>query len=305
MGKLNLLHHKSWHVYNEANRARVRADEEAARLADAKKQEPALQADREARLTQLRQKAASRRIAEEGSVPRLTPSPATATTDKPVHSGHILLFADAEAASHSTNSHKNPRREAESAAKAKAEADKFTWYLGETLDGKKATPWYTAADPRAEVRKRLPQGPLGIPTNEKKCKDKDERRKAREDPLAAVRKAESGKVAKLRRAENKRFSTKQIKVIPPSGVSAIEKLRAERLSRELAEQIKTKELLQPASNPPTRHEREVSYYNSQFNPSAARRRTSEDRSRWKSHPERTHPTDDSIHSDCAKGGRPF
>ncbi|KAJ3179661.1 Leukocyte receptor cluster member 1 [Geranomyces variabilis] len=279
MGKLNLLHHKSWHVYNEANRARVRADEEAARLADAKKQEPALHADQEARLTQLRRKAASRRIAEEGSVPSLEPSPATATREEPVHSGHILLFSDAEAASRSIGLQKNPRREAESAAKAKAEADKFTWYLGETLDGKKAKPWYAAADPKAEVRKQPPQGPLGIPTNEKKRKDKDERRKAREDPLAAVRKAEGGKVAKLRRAEINKGSAKRINVIPPSGASAIEKLRAERLSREMAEQMKTRELLQPASNPPTRHEREVSYYNSQFNPGAARRRTSEDRSR--------------------------
>ncbi|KAJ3156246.1 hypothetical protein HDU86_004010 [Geranomyces michiganensis] len=286
MGKLNLLHHKrwhtaafNWHVYNEANRARVRADEEAARLAETKKQEPALQADREARLTLLRQKAARRRDAEQEPVPSLSSSSQGAEGSG--HSGHILLFADAEAeaASRSAGVPKKPSREAERAAKAKAEADKFTWYLGETLDGKKATPWYAAADPSAAVRKQHPEGPSGIGTNDKKRKDKDERRKAREDPLAAVRKVQNGKVAKRQRSELNKGSAKRITVTPPSGDSAIEKLRAERLSRELAERVKTQELLRPVSHTPTRHEREVSYYNSQFNPSAARRRTSDDPSR--------------------------
>ncbi|KAI8929814.1 hypothetical protein BC831DRAFT_442178 [Entophlyctis helioformis] len=57
MGKLNILQHKSWHVYSEKNRQRVRRDEEDAARAEAEKRDRADKADQEARIQLLRSRA--------------------------------------------------------------------------------------------------------------------------------------------------------------------------------------------------------------------------------------------------------
>ncbi|KAI8915190.1 hypothetical protein DFJ77DRAFT_358998 [Powellomyces hirtus] len=284
MGKLNILQHKSWHVYNEVNRAKVRQDEENARKEDEKKKEPALQADREARLTLLRKRAQSRRQ-EAGDLASAVDTPPLEAgirraqlldADAP-HSGHINLFADAaEAAAGGTQGGKNKDYEDEKKAKEKAEADRYTWYLGETRDGKKDTPWYAAPDPISAARSLPPEGPLGIKIGEKKRAQKDERRKVRDDPLTAVLKG-TGKIGKASSKETgshkrgTRFG-KGARALPTSQPSStIEKLRAERLRREAEERLKTEQLLNPSAAP-IRHEKETSFYNSQFNPHATRSR---------------------------------
>lgn len=57
MGKLNIAHHKSYHPYRADNIARVRADEEAAELAEAQAEGKIRLADGEARLELLRERA--------------------------------------------------------------------------------------------------------------------------------------------------------------------------------------------------------------------------------------------------------
>lgn len=64
MGKLNILHHKSWHVYNRDNVERVKRDEALAALEAESRSQQSLAADSEARLTLLRDRA--RREKEKG-----------------------------------------------------------------------------------------------------------------------------------------------------------------------------------------------------------------------------------------------
>ena len=65
MGKLNLLHHKSWHVYSKENRERVRKDEEAAVKEENGKKERVIKAEQEARLEKLRDASSARKNASE------------------------------------------------------------------------------------------------------------------------------------------------------------------------------------------------------------------------------------------------
>ncbi|KAG1077185.1 hypothetical protein G6F42_025018 [Rhizopus arrhizus] len=54
---MNILHHKSWHVYNKDNIERVRKDEAEAEAEAKKKQDRVILAESEARLELLRKRA--------------------------------------------------------------------------------------------------------------------------------------------------------------------------------------------------------------------------------------------------------
>ncbi|KAJ3203676.1 hypothetical protein HK099_001410, partial [Clydaea vesicula] len=56
MGKLNLLHHKSWHVYSQKNRDRVKKDEEEDAKLKEKEKLRIQTAETEDRLNKLREK---------------------------------------------------------------------------------------------------------------------------------------------------------------------------------------------------------------------------------------------------------
>ncbi|KAI8813667.1 hypothetical protein BJ742DRAFT_767238 [Cladochytrium replicatum] len=56
MGKLNILQHKSWHVYSEKNREKVRRDEEEARKKEQKEKDRAIEVESDLRLQKLRAK---------------------------------------------------------------------------------------------------------------------------------------------------------------------------------------------------------------------------------------------------------
>ncbi|KAJ3416288.1 hypothetical protein HDV05_002228 [Chytridiales sp. JEL 0842] len=55
-GGLQILQHKSWHVYSTKNREKVRKDEEAARIEEEKKRQRVVGAEQEHRLSVLRSK---------------------------------------------------------------------------------------------------------------------------------------------------------------------------------------------------------------------------------------------------------
>ncbi|KAJ3019767.1 hypothetical protein HKX48_001783 [Thoreauomyces humboldtii] len=277
MGKLNLLQHKSWHVYNEVNRERVRKDEEEARREEAKKAIPAQKADADSRLTQLRKNARLRSGAHqvgEGSTSVVPLVTQTASAAEAPHVGHINLFEDAERAFMQSQTKggggKNAEAEAERLGKEKTEADQYTWYLGETRDGKKETPWYATVEAKAPLPQPQ-QWKAGKPVDEKRRAKKEERRKAKEDPLTAVMrhtsKLGSGAVSKSRYPDSSQITVR-------AGASGIEKLRAERLARELTEKQKAEELLNPNAGRITRHDVDTSFFNSQFNPGFSRDRPS-------------------------------
>ncbi|KAJ9060385.1 hypothetical protein DSO57_1031487 [Entomophthora muscae] len=57
---MNILHHKSWHVYSQKNRDKVQEDEAKAGDAEKEKEKERIEKEREARLQQLRSRAQSR-----------------------------------------------------------------------------------------------------------------------------------------------------------------------------------------------------------------------------------------------------
>ncbi|OUM57713.1 hypothetical protein PIROE2DRAFT_17217, partial [Piromyces sp. E2] len=117
---LNILHHKSWNVYNTENIERVRRDEAKAKEEEERKKEKAIQAEREFRLSLLRQKNSIR----------------TDSTSKDLlldsnlnENGHINLFYEEE---QQLNNGKNEEREKEE----KAEKEKFESQFIYSLTGK-------------------------------------------------------------------------------------------------------------------------------------------------------------------------
>ncbi|KAI8817953.1 uncharacterized protein EV422DRAFT_199719 [Fimicolochytrium jonesii] len=339
MPKLNILPHKSWHVYNAENRERVRRDEETARAEEAKKREPALQAESEARLGLLRRQAKRRReglgtevvvgghgegtgLAEGGAEPKggnvvndageglivseeMKPWPKPQSTQfgldaESAGQTHINLFADAEADLKHKSLQKVSRPTSTSDSKRDKkskipEPDQFTWYLGETQDGKKAAPWYVSlADKPIGPAPELPPAVRKKYADKEKRAAKDDSRKRWEDPLSAVIKATKGskrdsrhEVRKRHVGDDRRDSDKRHhrdtrserddgdRDLPAKShskndtTSSIERLRAERLQREAAERLKAGQLLNPGLHR-TRHEKDSSFYHSQFNPGMSR-----------------------------------
>ncbi|KAJ3055754.1 hypothetical protein HK097_009407 [Rhizophlyctis rosea] len=256
MGKLNILQHKSWHVYSEKNREKVRRDEEKARVEEAKKAERALQADREARLNTLRANSKARNLDPGDTYEQLHNAP-----NEPPQ--HINFFPELETGRSASRG--NAELEAERKAEKAKEEQKHTWYFGETRDGKKEVPWYATKDMKAPTRTDASGRPLKA-VDDKKKKDKDDRRKSLDDPLALMEKY-AKRLKKSDKEKNPKGASSST-----SSTSSIESLRAERLKRETAERQRTELLLNPhLAKTPTQHERETTFYNSQFNPDFVRR----------------------------------
>lgn len=137
MGKLNLLHHKSWHVYSKDNREKVRKDEEAAEKIEKGKQDRIEKAEQERRIEQLR---SSRR--DRGAL--IDEKDESANQNQ-----HINLFHDLEKIAGSVVLVNDKAEE------QKKWEDKHTMYLGETKDGKKDAPWYNGESSRGILPRSL------------------------------------------------------------------------------------------------------------------------------------------------------
>jgi hypothetical protein len=223
MGKLNILHHKEWHVYSKVNRDKVREDEKNAAIEEQKTQDKIDKANNEARLELLRKRAHQKQD--------------TVQTEMK----HINLFEEEE------KFQKTQYLRSEKELDQKKWEDKHTWYLGETKDGRKETPWYTASDYRSEKEKSTGR------------ERKEQFRLRQEDPLSMFKKASQSKVTKPSHSAK-------------SGPKTVDQLRKERLERELQERNRIKEITIPAS---LRHDKDESFYNSQFNPGLVRKPRSE------------------------------
>ncbi|KAJ3276827.1 hypothetical protein HDV01_002882 [Terramyces sp. JEL0728] len=225
MGKLNISHHKSWHVYSKDNINKVKADEKKAAEEEQLRQDRILKADQEAKKKLLRDNAGLR-------------------TEEKVQRVH--LFEEEE------KLHGFEKAIDDKQLDQKVKEDKHTWFLGETRDGKKDTPWYAEKDYGKELREKAADpAKMYIITDSRKRREKSEkRRKEREDPIKLL--------GKIIRKEKKSVQKK-----------TVEQMRQERLEREEAERIRTRQHLNPNHN---RHTADSGYYNSQFNPDIVMRK---------------------------------
>jgi hypothetical protein len=233
MGKLNLLHHKDWHVYLKVNRDKVIEDEKKFALEAKAQEDKILKAEQEARLSKLRLKAKT----------SLAPINNKRKEKERLESTAFRLFEEEE-------KYKNSESVASDKQLAqKAHEDKHTWFLGETRDGKKDPPWYVTENFGRSTDIREPK--------KKKRKQLDEQHKILEDPMTKVGK----------------YSTSSLKIQkckPESKPKTMEELRKQRLEREIKERSRTHDMLYP--NQKKIHETDAKFYNSQFNPKLVNKR---------------------------------
>jgi len=170
---LNILHHKSWNVYNTENIERVKRDEAKAKEEEQKKKERAIQAEREFRLSLLRKKNS---INTESN----SNSNNISLTDNLNENGHINLFYKEV---QQLNSGKNEEREEEE----KKQKEKFESQFIYSLTGKdKETPWYSLGKSSDTTNKEVKDS--NDNNNKLKRLRKDKKRKEIEDPLSLIKK---------------------------------------------------------------------------------------------------------------------
>ncbi|KAF9156384.1 hypothetical protein BG015_005593 [Linnemannia schmuckeri] len=151
---MNILQHKSWHVYSQKNQDRVKRDEAKAAAEENQTKERAIAADREHRLAVLRQRAARRYANEPGPGEQegndeTTPGPAALVLNNTVavnktksKEEHVNFWADLE--KQDTVSKKgNLEYEAEVKAKEKKWERTIAMHLDSAVKG--PTPWYTTS----------------------------------------------------------------------------------------------------------------------------------------------------------------
>ncbi|KAF9114276.1 Leukocyte receptor cluster member 1 [Mortierella sp. AM989] len=272
---MNILPHKSWHVYNQKNREKVQRDEAQAKEQEQQINDRAIKADREYRLNELRRKAKERRSnttdAERSELPHELSSPQSSiTSPKPdnIKLQHINFWSETETQGKKDHGYqKKPAPE-------KIEGTR----LGPVKGNGKAE-WYLE-----DTRKRRNNLDDTITRNLDREASKGSS-KDRYDPLNAMknminkrdsahekigRPSSSSSQSSLYLERKKRRDVvlpSESKVAP---TNSIEKLRKERLEREEAERTKARALMDPHhANSSNRHS-SSSGYNQQFNPDATR-----------------------------------
>lgn len=131
-GGLNILPQKSWNVYGQKQRDRVRRDEEAHAARIAEEHADALDAARDARLGELRRAKVERGVDED------------ARRDVSVSGhGHVNLFAEEEAAAARSGGRNTTSKTISSAAQCEDESLRFG---GRDGAGERNTPWYASAN---------------------------------------------------------------------------------------------------------------------------------------------------------------
>ncbi|KAF9122476.1 hypothetical protein BGX30_001993 [Mortierella sp. GBA39] len=192
---MNILQHKSWHVYSQKNQDRVKRDEAKAEAEENQTQERAIAADREHRLAVLRQRAARRYTNEpvpgeqEEDDDTTPPNDTVAVTKTESKGGHVNFWADLEKQD-TTSKKGNPEYEAEVKAKEKKWERTIAMHLDSAVKG--PTPWYTT--PQA--------GSMATSRNKN---DDHDFVKVREDPLQNMRSMlDKRKVAQEAKGERER-----------------------------------------------------------------------------------------------------
>ncbi|KAI7819327.1 hypothetical protein BC939DRAFT_460434 [Gamsiella multidivaricata] len=267
---MNILQHKSWHVYSQKNQDKVRKDEAKAEAGEKQIQERALAADREHRLAILRQRAQHRTVDSLGAEPpdnnhavsTIGPPTSNDTKALTITKQQVNFWPDLEHEG-AKNGHGNPEYEAE----VKVKQEKWNRTIAIHLDtgiSKEKTPWYAR------------NHAVSMSTSRRK-EDNQEFSKIREDPMNVVksmldkrdknRRDRSRSASPTRRTnwlKNNRARVQDLKNKPETNTMA--RLRKERLEREEAERAKARALLNPAYVDPKEHYRPVGTYSQQYNP---------------------------------------
>lgn len=267
---MNILHHKSYHVYNRKNIERVQKDEAEAEAKAKVDQERVKLAESEARLNLLRQRA-NARLQNQDSTQTVEPMQ------------HIDLFKDL--VEKGSNTGNNEEHEAEEKEKDDKWNKQITMYLDKDTK-KEDDPWYAKKETGEE--KYIDKDKF------KRREDKDSNRRKRDpiklldDPLDLINSHKKKKEKKKYERERKYYKEvkekKSKSKSSSSASSSMEELRAKRLERERNEKLRVKRLyLGPNMTEEMDKEGEEELddrkrgYNSQFN----REETSEAKSKKK------------------------
>lgn len=258
---MNILPKKSWHVRNKDNVAKVRRDEENARLEEEKVAKRAALAEQEARTKLLRDRvhAGQEHSSNECGTSSILPY------NEP-QKRHINLFEEEEsgtAVTKTTNQEYEAEKKAEQETREKAIG--VLKYLGQsTVEGE--TPWYLKKESKDEKK------------TSKTESTKDIDKKSRLDPLCKMSSfLEKTKKSELKKkGEMKKEKRRHLKEKPKKGKKTIEELRAERLQREKEERFRAEKLVKESKdgNADKEVEEEDQYrgsYYSQYNPDLARK----------------------------------
>ncbi|XP_061119490.1 leukocyte receptor cluster member 1 [Conger conger] len=282
---MNILPKKSWHVRNKDNIARVRRDEAQAAEEEREVQRRVERAEQEARTAYLRRKSQAAHCGQ-GLEAGLEGGLEAVEEDQPaVVEKHLNLFPVEEAGEKKGNEEylKEKRDEKERQERAIG----LLVSLG-PAPGTEATPWYLKdrgskeekEDERdtAKKRQREKEGHGKGKTEEEKTK-KDLRLKDSLDPMREMKKALAIKDKHKSKKKDRREKGQK-----RSGESSIERLRAERLEREVAERRKAQALLDERSGKGKDQRREVEErdrpYNSAYFPELARKRQRRERDQY-------------------------
>ncbi|KAF8945077.1 hypothetical protein BGZ47_003262 [Haplosporangium gracile] len=198
---MNILQHKSWHVYSQKNQDRVKRDEAKAEAEEKQTKERAIAADREHRLAVLRQRATRRYANEPGPGKQedddeTIPGPAAPVLNDTVavnktkpKEEHVNFWADLEKQD-IVSKKGNPEYEAEVKAKEKKWERTIAMHLDSAVKG--PSPWYTTSQAGSMVASRNKN-------------DDHDFVKVREDPLHNMRSMlDKRKVAQEAKGERER-----------------------------------------------------------------------------------------------------
>ncbi|KAI8988228.1 hypothetical protein BDF20DRAFT_854572 [Mycotypha africana] len=245
---MNILPHKSWHVYNKANVERVRKDEAKAAEEAKKKKDRADLAESEARLNLLRQRANT----------RLPPEDQLLREPQPIE--HINLFHDFE-----QKLERNEEAEAERKVEEEKFDKRFTMYLDKGTE-KADEPWYVKTD-RKEEKYIDPYKFKSKQEQKRKVKDTSNKD---DDPLHFIKKKLQQKNSNDRRDKKKSHRERHENDKSNNNCSnsspTMEELRAKRYARERKEKARLQNLyLDHKEDQEDVIDERKRGYNSQFN----------------------------------------
>ncbi|XP_035020088.1 leukocyte receptor cluster member 1 [Hippoglossus stenolepis] len=272
---MNILPKKSWHVRNKDNVARVRKDEAEAAEEEREAKKRVERAEQEARTEYLRRKSRAA-LQSEGLQPDDgvdEPSGGSGVLE------HLNLFPLEDSSDKKGN--KDYLKEKKDEQEKQERAIGLLVSLG-PQPGSEVTPWYLKTGQEKEEKKETEKRKA---VSEEEKEKKDRRLKDSLDPLKDMKKLMAVKDKKghkskkrLNRYQGEKMST---------GESSIERLRAERLRREVEERRRAQALIDQKSGKGKDKEagRELNErerpYNTAFFPELARKRQRRDRDSWR------------------------